>query len=551
MPTINLDRAEVERLAGRKLPEEKLKDRISMLGTDLESVTSKEIIVEVFPNRPDMLSEQGFGRAFSAFIGGKTGLREYCVKRSGERVIIEASVKEVRPYTACAIVKNLILDDKRIKQIMQLQEKLHVTFGRNRKKAAIGVYPLERIKMPIYFRGINPKEIKFRPLEYNKELNGLEILELHPKGREFAQLLRGKKVFPYFIDAAGKVLSMPPIINSEDTGKVDAGTREVFIECSGFDFKVLKQCLNILVTALADIGGEVYSMEIIDKKKEVTPCLKPWKLKLSLDYVNKVLGLSLKENEIKKLLAKMGLGYEKKQAVIPAYRADILHQVDVIEDIAIAYGYENFKEEIPRISTIASENKARLLREKIGEVLVGLGLIETASYSLSNKACDKKSLLNNELIELENALNQDYSCLRGSLIPGMLRVFSENKHNDYPQRVFEIGAVFSKGDGETGVCEKNSLCVGITGVNANFTEVKGVLDGMSRVLGIDYSLKDEALSCFIVGRCGRIIVNGKPIGVIGEVNPEALVNFKLDYPAVIFELNPDLMLKELKELKTK
>ena len=192
MPTITLNKEVFEDLVGKKLPLGELKDRISMLGTDLESIENNEIKVEIFPNRPDLLSEQGFARAFSSFIGVKKGLRKYGVKKSGEKLIIENSVKEVRPFTACAIVKNLQLNEKKIEQIIQIQEKLHVTYGRNRKKCAIGVYPLDKIKFPIRYKADVPKNIKFQPLEAADEMLASEILNDHPKGKEYAYLLEGK-----------------------------------------------------------------------------------------------------------------------------------------------------------------------------------------------------------------------------------------------------------------------------------------------------------------------------------------------------------------------
>src|SRR3989338_2286450 len=183
MPTININRKVFESLIGKKLPTEKLKDRISYLGKDLESVTEDEIIVEIFPNRPDMLSVQGFSRAFSSFIGAKTGLRQYKVEPSKEKVIIDKSVANVRPYIACAIVRNLHFDDEKIKEVIDIQEKLHVTYGRNRKKVAIGIYPFEKIKPPIRFIAKKPEEIIFQPLEFTREINGMQILSQHPAGR--------------------------------------------------------------------------------------------------------------------------------------------------------------------------------------------------------------------------------------------------------------------------------------------------------------------------------------------------------------------------------
>jgi phenylalanyl-tRNA synthetase beta chain len=288
MPTVNLNRKEFERLVGKKLSLDKLKDRISMLGTDLEDITEKEIIVEVFPNRPDMLSEQGFARAFSSFIGVKKGLRKYEAKKSDYKLIVEDSVKNVRPYTACAVVKNLNFNDEKIKQVIQIQEKLHVGYGRNRKKCAIGIYPLEKIKFPIYYKALEPNKIKFRPLESSKEMNGYEILSKHPTGKEYGYLLQNKKKFPIFIDSNNKILSMPPIINSEDTGKITNKTKEVFIEVSGFDYSTINKCLTIIVCALADMKGVIYKIELnYNNKKIISPYLKPESMKININYVIK------------------------------------------------------------------------------------------------------------------------------------------------------------------------------------------------------------------------------------------------------------------------
>jgi len=177
MPTININRKVFEHYVGKKLPTEKLKDRISYLGTDLEDVNDKEIVVEIFPNRPDMLSVQGFARAFSSFIGAKTGLRVYKVEYSNEKMIVDKSVADVRPYTACAIVKDIHFNDEKIKEVIDIQEKLHITYGRHRKKVAIGIYPFEKIKTPIKFTAKNPEEIVFRPLEFPKKINALQILK--------------------------------------------------------------------------------------------------------------------------------------------------------------------------------------------------------------------------------------------------------------------------------------------------------------------------------------------------------------------------------------
>ena len=546
MPTITLNRKVVEELTGKKLPLDKLKDRISMLGTDLESINEKEIIVEIFPNRPDLLSEQGFARALSSFIGVKKGLRNYRSNKSSYKVVIDKSVKEVRPYTACAVIKNLNFSDERIREVIQIQEKLHVTYGRNRKKVAIGIYPLEKIKFPINYVAKKPTDIRFVPLESKDKLNGLEILKEHPAGKEYGYLLENEKLFPIFIDSNNEIMSMPPIINSDKTGKITVNTTEVFIECSGFDFDVLSKCLNIIVTALADMKGEIYEVELDYGKKRATPDLKAERMKLDVNYVNQVLGLELKENEIKNLLEKMGFAYINKDALIPCYRTDILHQIDLVEDIAIAYGYENFKEEIPRVMTIGEEDGFEMFKNKVSEVFVGLGLLEVSTYNISNANIQRKKMnCDVEVVELQNALTTDYNVLRSWMVPCLLDVLSKNKHHDYPQNLFDIGVVFKREKDE--IKEDCRLGVALCNMRADFTRIKQAFDVLFSELGLSYEIKDVEHGSFIKGRVGRIIVNGRKIAYIGEIHPSVLRNFELEMPVAAFELN----LSELYNVVTK
>jgi len=548
MPTITLNKDVFEALVGKKLPLEELKDRISMLGTDLESIENNEIKVEIFPNRPDLLSEQGFARAFSSFIGVKTGLCKYNVKESGKKLIVEESVSKVRPFTACSIVKNLQLSEEKIEQIIQIQEKLHVTYGRNRNKCAIGIYPLEKIKFPIRYKADYPNQIKFQPLEATNEMTAQEILEDHPKGREYAHLLEEKEKYPLFIDANDNILSMPPIINSNNTGRVTEETKDLFVECSGFDFNVLHKCLNMIVTALTDMGGEIYSMELeYENGKKVTPNLSPSKIKLDIDYINKRLGLKLNESEAKKLLERMGFDYEDKTVLIPAYRTDILHQIDLAEDLAIAYGYENFEEEIPDVSTIGEENKFAIFSRKVRGILVSLKLIEAKNYHLiTSEDLNEKMLLENELIPLQNALGE-HNHLRNSIIPSLLKNLTNNQHHEYPQNIFEIGRVFFNDDKEdTNIKETDKLAITLCHDKTDFTEVKQVLDSMICSLGLKVNIKEFEHSSYINGRVGEIIINDVILGVIGELHPQVLTNWDLMVPVVCLELDLEKLFKLIK-----
>ncbi|MEM4637716.1 MAG: phenylalanine--tRNA ligase subunit beta [Candidatus Woesearchaeota archaeon] len=540
MPTVNFSKSLLLEFLGRKISDEQLVHSINYIGANVESLEGDEITIEIFPNRPDFLSEQGLARALKTFLSIKPGFKNYAVKKSNVKVVVDKSVKNVRPYTACAIVKGLKLNDEKIKAIIQIQEKLHITYGRNRKKAAIGIYPLEYIKPPVYYKALHPEEIKFKPLDMNKDLTGYQILAIHPTGREYGYLLEGLDKFPVFMDSKLNIMSMPPIINSNTVGKVTTQTKEVFIECSGFDFDYLHTCLNIIVTAMADMGGEIYSVEVIyPDKKRLCPNLEGREMKISLEYVNKILGLELKEKDLKFLLEKMGMGYNAKKAIIPAYRADILHQIDLIEDIAIAYGYDSFESKIIQIATTASENHLEVFKNKLREILIGQGLLEVKNYHLTNSEKQFKLMnFSGESICLNNSVNQEYDSLRYWLVPCLLGVLKDNKHYDYPQNIFEIGTVFRRNDSfETKVQEIEKMAIAFCGNDANFTKAKQSLDAIFDSLGLKYELHETDHTSFIKGRVGRIILNNKKIGTIGEIHPQVLLNWSLEMPVSVIELN--------------
>jgi len=549
MPTITLNKNVLEKLIGKKVSGAVLAEKVGMLGTSVESADDNEITIEVSPNRPDLLSEQGVARALSSFMGIKTGLRNYAVKKSGVKVIIEKNMKNVRPYTSCAVVKNLKLDDEKIKELINIQEKLHITFGRQRKKVAIGIYPFEKIKPPIRFVAKDPREIKFKPLGFPREIPAIDVLKQHPTGRDYAHLLEGYDKFPFFIDANDEVMSMPPIINSENIGKITEQTKDIFIECSGFDFAVLSKCLNIIVCALADMGGQVCSVRLDYQGKKIeTPNLKPEEMKIDLDYVNKRIGLELKESEMKKLLERMGYDYKNKKVFVPAYRADVMHQIDLVEDIAIAYGYDNIIEKIPSIATVGEEDKFEIFKNKIRNILIGLKLIEVNTYNLTNKDLQTVKMdFNTEIISLANALSLDYNALRAWLIPSIIEVLKGNRHNDYPQNIFGFGTVFKKNnEKETKIEESDALSVVRCSEKTDFTAIKQVLDYLMKSINVKYEITDAEHTSFVTGRAGKIMVNGKEIGIFGEIKPEVIERWDLEMPVTALEINATKLFEMLK-----
>lgn len=528
MPTITLNKQSLLHLIGKKLLDEILKDRIEMLGFSLESMTPDSLEIEIYPNRPDCLSEEGLARALASFINLKPGLKKYKVNKSSYKFKIDQRVKRIRPAVAAAVVKNITLDESALISIMQLQEKLHITHGRNRRKVSIGMYDLDKISFPLTYTS-KPKSFSFTPLDINKKLTLLQILQQHPKGREFAHLLKDFDEYPIWIDNKSQVLSMPPIINSEET-KVTQNTKNLFIDCTGLDQRTVEQALNIIVCALADRGGSIYTVNNF-------PDLTPQKLKLNFDYVNKLLGLSLSKNEIKQLLAKMGIDLKENTTFIPPYRTDIMHEIDLAEDIAIAYGYENFNAVIPNIATIASEIPIEIFKRKIAEILVGFNLVETNSFTLISKEELSKMENKIEALEIENPSNEEYTVLRPWLLPCLLKTLQLNKHHEYPQNIFEIGPCFNNKK------ETMKLAVLLCHEKSDFTLIKQILDSLFQNLELEYKIEEVNHASFIKGRVGKILIKNKKIAYIGEIHPKVLTNYELIMPVSCFEIDLDELFK--------
>lgn len=557
MPSITLNKDRVLKLLGKKVDDSTLREKISYLGTDLEEITEGEIVVEIFPNRPDLLSEEGFARALKTFLGFDSGLKNFKVNKGDYEVIIDKSVSNVRPFTACLVAKNIKITDAVLDNLINIQEKLHVTYGRNRKKCAIGIYPLDNISFPVHFKALNPEDIKFVPLGETLEMNGFDLLEKTKAGSEYKHLLDGKSKFPVFIDSNNSIMSVPPILNSNHTGNVDNNTENLFVECSGFDFDVLTKSLNMIGTALSDMGCDIYSVNLkYSDKKRITPSFNPTTMSVKCDYVNKYLGSDLSGKEIVKLVEKMGFGAKIKSdneldILIPCFRADVLHPIDIVEDVCIGFGFYNIEEEHDRSSSVAKECFDEKIKEKIRDLLIGDGLIENYNYSLV-KFEDQKNIGLNNIIKIKNPNSSEFDSLRRNIFPVILKSFKNNKMNEYPQKIFEIGRIFKK---EKDVCvENDALCVAMCSDNSNFTWAKQRLELLKDLLNLDFDYVQKDFDFFIKGRSAeiKIKINNKNVivGFIGEVNLDVLRNYDLEHAVSLFELDLDVISK-LIESKSK
>jgi phenylalanyl-tRNA synthetase beta chain len=534
-------------LVGKKLSLEELEDILFLMKAEIEKVEGSDIQIEVNPDRQDMLSAEGIARALRAFTGLSPGLREYPVKKSGKRITVKPGLKKIRPFISCGIVKGAKITDELIKDYMHLQESLTSTHGRNRKKASIGLYVNDLIEYPIIYCAENPKKIRFIPLDCKDEMDGPTILKKHEKGVLYGAIIKNHKKWPLLHDSNGQILSLPPIINSNKLGKVTPDINDIFFEVTGTHKETVDQALNIMITAIADHGGEIESVTIVypDDSTYDTPDLHPTSMHIDIAIVQEIIGIEFDDAEIIKALERMCYGAEIKRkgivtVQIPQYRTDILHPVDIIEDIAIGYGFDKLEPRIPQTMTSGKLLPVSRLKNKVRDLMVGVGYQEILSYIMSSpEVLNSKMLRDMPLVETGNPKSRDYSVLRNSLIPILLDFTSRNQHADYPHKIFEAGDIVIPDEMmETKTLQLPSVSGLLSDMKVNITDLMIELGFILRGLGLEdrFQFKARDDKTFINGRAGDILIDGNPYGMFGEISPEVLENFGIAAPVIAFEL---------------
>jgi len=554
MPSVEISHRDMEVLLGRRLSLDELRKLLTIAKCPVEKVDGDTIKVEAKDtNRPDLWSSEGMAREIR-FRTTKPGLRVYELARSGIEVIVDKSVREVRPFTACSVVRNLKLDQAALSQMIQLQEKVASNYGGGRRDIAIGVYDLDKIKPPIRYTTVEPDGIKFVPLDFEKELTPRDILTKHPKGLEFGHLLAQAKRYPMFIDSSGEVMSIPPIINSNFSGKVGERTRKVFVECSGFDLVRLSTALNVVSAALAERGGRISQVKVRYADRTIlTPDLKPGKAELDLSHFRGLSDLQISSREARDLLRRSGYGIVgekggKLQVLYPAYRRDVMHERDLMEDMLISHGYDRIRPQPLRLPTVGASSEIEEFSGLISSLMIGLGFQQVLSYTLTNRhnLFSKFNLEDQPVIELENPVSSSWSIFRNWLLPCVVEFLSNNTHVDYPQRVFEIGDVVIPDESrETKAVDRRKLACAIAGAVAGYQDISSALDAVLRSLGLQCGLRACSHPSFIEGRVAEILMDSGRIGVIGEISPAVLEHWKIEVPISACEVDAGVLLERV------
>lgn len=546
MPTITFSRHDLCKLVGKKLNDEQLSSLLEKAKAEIAAVEGDEVIIKLNDtNLPCLWTVEGLAVYFRCLLGMEKGIPRLKLEKSNYTINVESSVKRVRPFIAAFIAKGKPVEEAFLKQLIQMQEKLCDNYGRKRSTASVGIYPSAKIHFPVTYTTADPRKTSFVPLEHRSEANLARILNEHPKGREYGRLLEGLSRYPILLSANREVLSFPPIINSAQFGKVSIGDTEMMVETTGTDERAVMLITNIFALALSRRGFKICPVRIKSGRSHQTPDLSTEKIRIDFNEVNKLLGLSLSPKEITSLLQKSMYGVKGNTVETPWFRDDVMHAVDVAEDIAIAYDYARITG-----ANTKSHGPGALLSitqfcDKIRIIATGFGFEELFLPVLSSKTTlyDRMNIKDFDTVEISEYVSETYSCVRTWLLPGLVETLSRNRHVDYPQKIFEQGKVTVRKGDDT--MDYDRIALASAHYRADFTEMKQCLDFIARLCGFGYELVEEEHDSFIPGRTGRIVVKGVKVGYIGDIHPKVLNNWGIETPVAAMELNLTELLSAL------
>jgi phenylalanyl-tRNA synthetase beta chain len=524
---------------------------LPFIGLDIEGIDSEVLRIEYNPNRPDFASDYGIVRALRGLLEIETGIpnlkmnkevKDYCVN-------VDKSVRRIRPYIVALIAKNGELDSSKITQLAAMKDDLQNGIGRARRKASIGIHNMDAIQFPVRYCTVD-EDFSFTPLEHESSHKIKSILKTSNTGKDYGHILEGVNRYPIIVDSRDNVLAFPPITNGYITN-VSPDNTNLFIEITGNSIKTVEDILAILAITLYDAGFELQNVAINNfDGSAYVPRMDVSYLDVNTSDINMLIGLEAEANEIVRYLKKSRLDAKETankkiiQCCIPRYRIDILNYVDIAEEVAIGYGIYNLKPTIPYTTLVGQKDMTSTRINILRNTLAGLQMVEIVNFSLISKKIQYglPGIEEPENVASVNAAkSSEHEVLRDMLLPSLLKSLSRNIHEEYPQKLFEIGKIFEWGKN---INEYWSLGAVVAHNTADYTEIKSILQTLlKQSFGKSVTTEVAAHPVFINGRCASIIVNDECVGMLGEITPFAIDNFKLRVPVAAFELNISKLLQ--------
>ncbi|KAI4250992.1 MAG: hypothetical protein L6R42_008539 [Xanthoria sp. 1 TBL-2021] len=600
MPTIAVDKARLFEALGQDYTTEDFDDLCFDFGIELDEDTSLsqrpiingkqepvQLKIEIPANRYDMLCFEGISLMLNIFRG-KRASPDYrlVAPPKGELQIINVSKEtaRIRPYVAGAVLRNINFTKESYDSFIALQDKLHQNLARQRSLVAIGTHDLDTIEGPFTYEALPPEDINFVPLNQSRSMTAVELMDFYQADRHLSRylpIIRDSPVYPVIFDSKRTVCSMPPIINGNHS-KITLNTRNVFVDMTATDPTKLEICLNILVSMFSQHLEEPFTVEPVkivsphNHQSRETPDLTPRETQAEVSYINNCCGLSLTPPDICSLLKRMSYAASPSRASpdlidvqVPPTRADVLHQADIMEDVAIAYGFNKLPRSFPSESgTIAQPLMINKLSDIVrleaamagwSEVMPLILCSHDENFAWLNRKDNGKTA-----VRLANPKTAEYQVVRTSLLPGLLKTIRENKHHSVPMKVFEVSDVaFKDMDLERKSRNERHFAAAWYGKSSGFEVVHGLMDRIMLMLKSAFVTGEEGLQAKGVGEAAywieevedptffpghaaaiHVRIEGKEqiIGVFGILHPSVLEKFELRYPVSTLEVNIEIFL---------
>lgn len=565
MPVVDVNPDELRRFTGHDAKsDDDLLDDLFELGLEFEGETEDGLLqLEFEADRLDRLSVEGIARSLRYQYGDDRGVYVPNTNDPDWTIEVDSSVPDERPYVTGAVVRGVDLDQQGLDSLIQLQEKLHATMGRGRAKGAIGIHDLTMLKgqnreeggtNSIIYRGIAPDGDSFVALDDDAERTPEEVLAEHPTGETYAPLLSEYERYPAIYDDLG-LFSFPPVINGRRT-EVDTESRELFVELTGTDQWTIDRMCNIICYALDARGAtiECVTVEYPDRTLD-RPNFEIDEKTVTHDRIERALGISFDEREVVDFLERSGLDVETGESgytvSIPPYRTDVLHPVDIIDDIGRAYGFNELEPEYPAVSTVGGRHERSRHERAVRETLVGLGFEDLLNFHLASEPAifDRMDLSPDDdafgaadPVQIAEPYSRDYEILRTWALPSLLLVLENNTHRRYPQDLAEVGLAAHVDPGEnTGVAETRRVAAVLARTDASYEDAKARLSALARAFDVELETPATEHPSLIDGRAASVVLDGERAGIIGEFHPEILVGHGLEVPVVGFEFRADAL----------
>ena len=544
------------------------------LGTSFSEALGLDDVVfelEITPNRPDCLSLIGVAREIRAETGNPLKLPQVNFKESETDIRNLTSVTIDAPDLCPRYAARVIQGVKVGESPAWLQQRLEsVGVGIINNIVDITNFVLMEYGQPLH--AFDYHKLAENRIVVRRAANGEQLTTLDEVERELTPDM-------LVIADAEKPVALAGIMGGYDS-EITETTCDILLESAyfnpssvrstakalginteasyrferGADPGIVPAALDRAAQLITELAGGTICEGIVD----VYPGQQPLtRIQLRPERVNFILGTMIETAEMVQILSRLDFDVETSgdiyQVTVPTFRSDITREIDLIEEIARVYGYDNIPTTLPKGDIpVPAPNPTTEVHKRIKRFLLAAGMMEAINYSFCAPTCFDKIRLDandplRDTLKLQNPLSPEMSVLRTTLLPSLLDNAQHNRNHQIDTiALFEMGSVFIR----NGVQKEPERVAGILagqigeGVYSNpyrppdFFDIKGLVEGMLEVCGIaDYALQKADVPTFHPGRNAEVVSGDRRIGTFGEAHPEVLENYDLPYKAYLFEFD--------------